>query len=139
MMILLKYPLRLGASLIYLIWLYGLWKMVERRLSLSLWSIMLGTRWKRMETMVSFTMVKDSYTNIQVRSTGMPNIHTVTIQSWYKLCQSVVGVVVVENVITLIQHHTLYSVSYSIQTPYSVSYSIQYRSHDDYYDRWSHV
>ena len=83
----------------------------------SIWSIMLGTRWKRMETMVSFTMVKDSYTNIQVRSTGMPNIHTVTIQSWYKLCQSVVGVVVVENVITLIQHHTLYSVSYSIQTP----------------------
>jgi hypothetical protein len=69
--------------------------------------IMLGTRWKRMVSMVSFTMVKDSYTNI----------HTVTIQSWYKLCQSVVGVVVVENVITLIQHHTLYSVSYSIQTP----------------------
>ena len=64
MMILLKYPLRLGASLIYLIWLYGLWKMVERRLSLSLWSIMLGTRWKRMVSMVSFTMVKDSYTNI---------------------------------------------------------------------------
>ena len=39
MMILLKYPLRLGASLIYLIWLYGLWKMVA-----SLYTIV-GARW----------------------------------------------------------------------------------------------
>ena len=43
--------------------------------------IMLGTRWKRMVSMVSFTMVKDSYTNIHtivfhiVYNTG----HTMTI------------------------------------------------------------
>ena len=46
--------------------------------------IMLGTRWKRMVSMVSFTMVKDSYTNIQVRSTGMPNIHSIVFHIVYK-------------------------------------------------------
>ena len=39
------------------------------------------------------TIAKDSYTNI----------HTITIQSWYKLCNNVVGVGVVEGVVTLIQ------------------------------------
>ena len=97
MVFLLNNPLCIGRSLIYLIGLYRLWNTVVSsfyaRYTMETYGNDGYLTMGALMPMHYGLWSKDSYTNI----------HTITIQSWYKLCNNVVGVGVVEGVVTLIQ------------------------------------